>query len=276
MLISVFAVTDRGIEKAVNDDRVLMGDCVLSAGCVGGVRELPFCAAVFDGVSCGGHGAEASSIASSRFVGYAERFGKGLFGSLSDEEALGGVLGDIQAELLAYRNSISSREAIATTVSGIAMGSDDRLLGFNVGDSRIYRFRAGMLAQMTTDDSMVQSLIDNGADIHLIEQAKEESAHVITKALGIPLKDLGAPVEDFGVFMLGDIYLGCTDGLSGFVSRDEIKTCLASDLTVREKGLALRDMALRAGSYDNISLFLIAIESSQQSVDGGTGGREEA
>lgn len=257
-MICGFAITDRGAEKALNDDKVLLGGSVLSAGQVEYAGEGPVFAAVFDGVSFGGHGAEASGIATASFVDYCARIKRRADRGVENDETLEEVFAGIQAEMVDYRRDIQSKSAVATTVSGVHVRADGKITGFNSGDSRVYRFRDGMLVQMTTDHTVMQTLSDAGADDVLIDQAEETEAHVITKALGIPDGIDNVDIEDFGTFEPGDIYMGCTDGLAGFTDRQTIKRVLSQDVPLSTSGKTLVDIALKNGSYDNISVFLLS------------------
>lgn len=256
-MIRGFAITTRGSEKEVNDDKVVLGSFALSSGFVLSRFEEPLIAAVFDGVSQGGKGSEASNIAASLLLEHL--CSTDCEAGMDDIKVL---LDDINRALIEFRRSCSASSPSATTISGIAIGAGSRIIGFNSGDSRIYRFRNGMLVQMTVDHTVIQSLIDSGADELLIDQAERTDAHAITKALGLLFGNLEvADVEEFGDFAEGDIYLGCTDGLSGFIDREDIKRVLSAGIDLDIAGKTLVNMALHNGSYDNISLFLLAKDS---------------
>lgn len=265
-MIQGFAITTRGSEKEVNDDKVVLGNLALSSGFVSSRFEEPFIAAVFDGVSQGGKGSEASNIAASLLLEHL--YSTDCEAGMDDIKAL---LSDISAALVRFHRSSGASSRAATTVSGMAVGTGSRIIGFNSGDSRVYRYRSEMLVQMTVDHTVVQSLINSGADEFLIDRAETTDAHVITKALGLPSGNQEvADVEEFGDFVEGDIYLGCTDGLTGFISRDDIKRVLAAGVSLEVAGKTLVSMALHNGSYDNISLFLLTRNAdSNQDVSSG-------
>lgn len=252
-MIRGFALSTRGNNKRVNDDKVILGRAAICAGTISSKIEGPTIAAVLDGVSQGGRGSEASNIAASLIIEHlcsAEH-------EVTSED-ITALLQNINYELLSHQNSEKNPDPIATTISGLAIGDNSKIVGFNSGDSRIYRFRNGMLVQMTTDHTLTQSLIDSGADDYLIDQAENTNAHTITKALGIQDKSgIVADVEEFGELIDGDIFIGCTDGLSGFLSRDDIKRVLSAGVDLTIMGKTLVDMALHNGSYDNISLFML-------------------
>ena len=256
-MIRGFAITTRGSEKEVNDDKVVLGSFALSSGFVLSCLEEPLIAAVLDGVSQGGRGSEASNIAASLLL-------KHLY-SPDREAGIDDIkvsLDDINKELVKFQHSCGASNPTATTISGIAIGAESRIIGFNSGDSRVYRYRNGMLVQMTVDHTVIQSLIDSGADEFLIDQAERTDAHAINRALGLSSIILEiADIDEFGEFADGDIYLGCTDGLSGFIGREDIKRVLSAGVDLDIAGKTLVDMALHNGSYDNISLFLLTKDS---------------
>lgn len=252
-MIRGVAVSTRGNNKLINDDKVVLDGCAISAGIASMEIEAPTLAAVFDGVSQGGRGSEASNIASSLVIEHLCNVDYEL--SKDDVEAL---LSDVNDILISQQRHEGSFGPIATTISGIAINASSKIIGFNSGDSRIYRYRNGMLVQMTTDHTVVQSLTDAGADDNLIDQAEATDAHAITKALGIITKGgKASDVEDFGEFLDGDVFIGCTDGLSGFLEREDIKRVLSTGIDLAVAGKTLVDMALHNGSYDNISIFIL-------------------
>ena len=255
-MIRGFALSTRGNQKHINDDKVVLDEVAICAGMISTEIIEPTIAAVFDGVSQGGRGDEASNYAASLVIEKLSSFEKEL-GAAN----LKCLLDDINNYLVNLQKSEKAYYPIATTISGIAIDEDSRVIGFNSGDSRVYRFRSGMLVQMTTDHTIIQSLTDSGADDYLIDEAENSSAHIITKALGLQtVCDSVAEVDDFGEFVEGDIYLGCTDGLYDFIGREDIKRALSADVGLDIVGRTLVDMAIHKGSYDNISLFLLAKE----------------
>lgn len=123
----------------------------------------------------------------------------------------------------------------------------------HVGDSRIYRMRAGELEQITQDHSLVEEMVR--ARLITREQAKTHPRrNVITRALGTQgdnMPDvLAADVK------AGDLWLLCTDGLTGMVSDGEIACTLRSHDRLDDMADSLLSQALRAGGKDNVTLVL--------------------
>ena len=154
-----------------------------------------------------------------------------------------------------------------TLVGMVAEGS--RVLVFNVGDSRCYRMRgAGLpdesnpeqarLQQITLDHSLVQEQVRQG------RMTNDEARHsplrsMITRALGTQ-----ADIEP-DLFELeaepGDIFMLCSDGLTGELSDPTIESLLAADLPLEELCDSLVAAANESGGRDNITCLLVRSES---------------
>ena len=133
----------------------------------------------------------------------------------------------------------------------------------HVGDSRLYRLRDEKFEQLTSDHSMLQELLDRGM-FETEEEAMDAGvpSSVLTRGLGVEYD-----VEvDFRVEGLqdGDIYLLCSDGLSGMIPDEAIQSVLES-LTDDLSGAAdlLTKLALENGGKDNISLILARCHNKQ-------------
>ena len=126
-----------------------------------------------------------------------------------------------------------------------------------VGDSRCYLWRS-KLTCLSKDHSYIQLMLDQG----LITEDEIEShpyKHAITQALG----GIGSTVKIdcvTGGVKQGDIFLLCSDGLSGEVSDDDLEQVLCRhDQTVDKKAQKLVNMALMNGGKDNIALIVVEI-----------------
>jgi serine/threonine protein phosphatase PrpC len=121
------------------------------------------------------------------------------------------------------------------------------------GDSRLYRYREGRLEQLTHDHSYVQELVERGE--LLPEQARHHPlANRITRAIGAD-RQLQLDVID-GRLEPGDLFLLCSDGLTGMVD----DTAVAAALAGAEPDLAAERLiaaALAAGGSDNVSAIVV-------------------
>jgi serine/threonine protein phosphatase PrpC len=151
-----------------------------------------------------------------------------------------------------------ANERIAARRAGVLeqMGSTVALVRFtrshvvvgHVGDSRVYRLRAGALEQLTIDHSLVTQMIAAG----MPPDASFPWRHVITRALG--MTDAQPDVQTTPV-QPGDVFLLCSDGLYEPLSEATIAALM--DASPEDACRALIDAAYAAGSRDNISAIVV-------------------
>ncbi|MDQ3286973.1 MAG: protein phosphatase 2C domain-containing protein [Pseudomonadota bacterium] len=126
-----------------------------------------------------------------------------------------------------------------------------------VGDSRVYLWREGQLAQLSQDHSYVQELIANGAITH--EQARSHPhRNVVTQALGVT-DPANLKVETMnGELRPGMQLLLCSDGLTEEVDDRSIARVLAhNDCSAQECVDTLVAAALDGGGSDNVTVMLV-------------------
>ncbi len=139
-----------------------------------------------------------------------------------------------------------------TMTVACSFGAD--LLIAHVGDSRAYLLRDGRLHRLTSDHTLVQSLLDAGS-IGREELRTHPMRHVLTKAIDTRPED---PPVDLKRSRLvdGDQLLLCTDGLTEMVADEAIVEVLQSRGSAMEACRALVDVALRNGGKDNVTVVL--------------------
>ncbi len=126
----------------------------------------------------------------------------------------------------------------------------------HVGDSRIYRLRSGELEQITQDHSLVEELVR--ARVITKEEARTHPRrNVITRALGTQGEN--APDLLAADVCPGDIWLLCSDGLTGMVEDEDIRRTLC-DYSLEAAADRLIDLSLKAGGRDNVTLVLYRCE----------------
>ena len=153
-----------------------------------------------------------------------------------------------------YRHAQSHAECagMGTTLSVLWRGGHYAYIA-HVGDSRIYRMRGGELERITQDHSLVEEMIR--ARLITREQARTHPRrNVITRALGTQGDNepdvLAVDVEP------GDLWLLCSDGLTGMVSDEEIARTLRGGRSLDDMADSLIRQALDAGGRDNVTLVL--------------------
>jgi protein phosphatase len=150
----------------------------------------------------------------------------------------------------------SQLNGMGTTLVGLVT-EGRRVLVFNVGDSRCYRLRKRKLEQISQDHSLVEEQVRLGR-ITPDEALHSPLRNVITRALGTQ------PSVEQDIFELkvdaGDIFLLCSDGLTGEVPDAQIEALMAADLPLEQICANLVADANLAGGHDNISCVLVRAE----------------
>lgn len=122
-----------------------------------------------------------------------------------------------------------------------------------VGDSRLYRYRQGVLEQLTRDHSEVQARIDSG--ILSAEQAEKSTIkNVLSRAVGA-FDELAIDVNAFTI-QTDDLFLLCSDGLYNELSSRELQNILQSSRFEKLPGDLMR-AGLSRKAKDNISLIVV-------------------
>lgn len=219
---------------------------------------------VCDGM--GGHvgGATASRIAVESIVSYIDekRYDTPI-------EALDGALQFANMQILGHANANPELKGMGTTAC-IVLIQDDGVWIAHVGDSRIYLYQGKeqQLHRITKDHSYVQTLVDAG-EITDDEAEHHPNKNRILKALGI--KPELQPTFNFENRPIrpknGDIFMICSDGLSGMIPDRTIERVMGENLTVQQKGDRLIELAMQGetvvpGGQDNCTLEMIEIDNS--------------
>jgi type VI secretion system protein ImpM len=158
---------------------------------------------------------------------------------------------DVNAHLHRLASESTEGQIIGSTVVAlVARGLSCAAIW--AGDSRLYRYRAGQLEQLTCDHSLMDELVRAGL-MSAEEALLEGGANIITRAVGaesqLNLDSFRFEAE------AGDLYLLCSDGLAKELEPNEIAAFLESkDLPGSAQDLI--DAALARGGRDNITVLL--------------------
>lgn len=152
---------------------------------------------------------------------------------------------------------IKKRRGMGTTVAAIYLSEKGYASIINIGDSRVYRLRKESFTQLTRDHTWLNELLEKN-EITEKETARFSHKNVLTRALGIE------PSMEIDVFLEpikeGDIFLSCSDGLSGLLSAEEIaRTIKDQDHDLKAAVENLITAANTQGGTDNISVVLVEI-----------------
>jgi protein phosphatase len=227
--------TDVGAVRQTNQDA--LGECA-----AGGLRAF----VVADGM--GGHaGGETASRITVETL-------QAVFA-----EAGGGVGERLRAALETANRRIHEEQLRDPRLSG--MGTTGVALGFgpdgafvaNVGDSRAYRMRGGSLQQLTRDHSVVAELERRGY-ITAAQAAVHPRRNEVLRSLGTE-ESVEVDIDPVEVAP-EDVFLLCSDGLSGVVPDAEIAALLVRQ-PAEDAARALVEAALAAGGPDNVTVQIV-------------------
>jgi protein phosphatase len=234
-----YADSDRGQQRRGNEDAYF-------------VRPPLF--VVADGMG----GAQAGEVASGIAV---DVFSKGLpDGGDGAEYRLAELVHAANRQIHERSRSAAEQAGMGTTLTAAYVDVDGVAIA-HVGDSRAYRWRDGRLERLTDDHSLVEELIRQGK-LSAEEAEEHPQRSIITRALG-PEPDVlvdtrTAPARD------GDLFLLCSDGLTGMIGEAGVERVLARGGSLREMVRGLIAAANEAGGRDNITVVLFRVEE----VDG--------
>lgn len=144
---------------------------------------------------------------------------------------------------------------MGTTASCLVLSENQYLIG-QVGDSRIYLLRDGVLRQVTKDHSFVQEQMDAG--LLTPEQARcHPYSNVITRCVG---SHESVEVDLYrGDAVPGDVFLVASDGLTGMVDDRRLQQILLAQSTAGRIVDALVAEANGRGGIDNITAIVIQV-----------------
>jgi serine/threonine protein phosphatase PrpC len=139
-----------------------------------------------------------------------------------------------------------------------------------VGDSRAYLLRDGQLLQLTRDHTQVQELVDAGV-ISQEEAVDHPMGHVLARAVGVQSSVAVDGIADD--VQSGDVFLLCSDGLSGTMTDPEIRDLLLAHRTAVAAD-ELIALALERGGPDNVTVVLVSVGETTMVSFAPTGGWE--
>jgi protein phosphatase len=230
LVLRYAARSDRGLVRSNNQDSVYAGPRLL---------------ALADGL--GGHA--AGEVASKVVVG--------ALAPLDDDTPGEDLLGPLREATLSGNNAISDLvltdpelDGMGTTLTAMLFAGT-RIGLVHVGDSRAYMRRGGQFAQITHDDTFVQSLIDEGR-ITAEEASSHPQRSLLLRALTGHDVEPSLTVREARA---GDRYLLCSDGLSSVVSFETLSEAIEIK-DPQECADRMIELALRGGGPDNITVII--------------------
>lgn len=248
MIVS-YGLSDVGCVRTSNQDRFLIDD--------------HFCLYILaDGMGGHRHGELAADLAISTIKYYIE--------SSHDRTDVSWPFGyefalSVDSNRLATAIQLANRQVwkraeekpecvgMGTTIAAVLSDGAQAAIA-NIGDSRVYRFRAGELEQKSTDDTWINTLLQRGESApqfqnhpmrNVLTQAAGSNSDIVVHSLDVELQR-------------GDLLLLCSDGLHGVVPENEIRDYLATGGPLPELGTRLIEAARTRGAPDNVTCILLS------------------
>jgi protein phosphatase len=136
----------------------------------------------------------------------------------------------------------------------------------HVGDTRVYRIRAGQIEQLTEDHTLAQALIQAGklspAELHA-----SPHRHMLTRAVGAD--DVIAPDLRLEQPNVGDVFLLSSDGVHDVVSAEEIAAAVRTAHPDLERACtSLIDLANQRGGHDNSTVLIVTCDGPTGAAPG--------
>lgn len=245
---TVSALSHDGLVRDHNEDSLVVGPWTLCASVTISPQTLvfplahPVVVAVADGL--GGH--PAGEVASTLVVQELARLGR----YLGAEDALQVAVEHTNRVVYEAMKADGDRLMMGTTVAGVVL-TDELVIVFNVGDSRVYAASGTSVQRLSVDDSPP---LEPG----------ERTTHIVTETIG------GHPSYQAVEVHVSTIEVGeatrvlvCTDGLSDVVDEDRMGELLAAHEDGTRAAFELWQAAIDEGGPDNITLAVIDISAGE-------------
>jgi len=248
MNCKVSAVSDVGCVRTNNEDMILIVDQLIrDSNCdmtfTPGTKNAWI--AVADGM--GGH--NAGEVASEFVLREIAAFVDTMPANLDEEDlktVVNALVKDIHSQLNRMGTSEQAANGLGTTFCGLLFYQEG-IYSVNIGDSRLYRFRGNLLAQLTHDHSLRNMMNDPSIP-----------ANQIANSFGGGSERIFMDFENLtDRLFANDLLLLCTDGLNTELNDEEIDNILEQKAGCSE----LVSQAKSKGGRDNISCILISLET---------------
>lgn len=237
-------LTNIGLQRVQNEDAFLIKQ----------INDYTYFLLVCDGMGGANAGGLASQFASEYIYSYIkEHYNEDNF----NNNLLVDAINYTNKNIFNHANMIDEHKGMGTTAV-LAFIRKNELTIAHVGDSRAYIIKKDNIMALTTDHSIVQTLLDEGKISE--EQAKNHpQKNVITRAIGVS-SFVEVDVKNF-ILDDDDILILCTDGLSGFLEEKEILN-IVNQNKFNLCAQALIDKANELGGADNITVIIASKNKS--------------
>lgn len=264
--LDLFGITHKGQVREENQDHFLVStvhpQVVIHGTSLPDPDRLPLrgtrLATVLilaDGVGGAAAGNEAARLATESVTRYAASTLRSYHAAGSASE--GELLDSLRAAALEAHKAVRAEAAkradhasMATTLT-VCIVVYPWAYTVQVGDSRAYFFTEGKLRLLTRDQTVAQSLVDQGL---MSEDRLPMSPFKNVLASAIGAEEALPEVTRFDISVRGSLILMCSDGLTKHVSDAEIAECIKRMTSSEQCAKELLELALERGGSDNITI----------------------
>ena len=255
----IYGYTSKGAVRGENEDRILIDGRIKSDGSRYSIVSAPFITAVCDGVG----GEKAGELAAQTCL---EELAKVQYRSDVD---IKGVVNDIHRKVKKSGVIGEGTLNMQTTLCALAVDENGEAVCINVGDSRMYRYVNAAIRQISTDQSYRQFVYEHGSE--------GEEKHIDPKLQNAIVSSIGSLSNDPEIEVVqlvtrfgkepDDMILIVSDGISDFVSEQQLEIGMGLDLPIGQKLEAIAQLAADNGSQDNISIIGIKPYITKQELE---------
>lgn len=237
--MNVIAVTQKGLNKTENEDRIIVGKTIVSGGTLFSEIDNGIIA-VADGVGGNNAGAIASHFVANKVCYLKE---------ISVEQ-----LKAINDELISVSNAVEWQKGMATTLSGICYTESKPQL-FSIGNTRVYLLQSRKyLKQLTTDDTILNYLLATGQlapeDADSFERKNE-----ITACFGGGSADLFKVKVNYIEPLVAPVMI-TSDGIHDYLSVDQMEDIIEEHGLNEKTCFEMIQAARNNGSLDDASIII--------------------
>ncbi len=241
--MKIFGLTDIGKVRELNEDSLIFDNLTAKTAYI----------AVCDGMGGANHGEVASKMAIERIKGNFSVNFRDEYSEANTKNLIITTLNLANSDIYYKSNGNPEFSGMGTTVCLAIIKDNGELIVGNIGDSRAY-IVSDSVRQISEDHSIVWDLVKKG-EITKDEIETHPDRNVITRALGVE-KNVETDIF-FDSLNSGETLLICSDGLSGFVTDNDMIECCKEP--IEEAAQSLIDIANAAGGKDNITIVLCRI-----------------
>lgn len=241
MRMQAWGISDKGLKRSGNQDSFLIDNRL-------GVYV------VADGV--GGHfGGEVASALAVETVREVVNHPKAM--EFKPKEVLAQAYEEASHRIFDRATQETKLNGMGTTMV-MSYVRDSKIYIGNVGDSRCYLYRKPFIWQLTEDHSLINEQVRLGM------MGEEQARHVIGK--NIITRSVGFERDVFPDLLereisSGDVYLFCSDGLSGMVSDNEMSHILNQN-SIEKVATIMIQKALEHGGDDNVTVLVLCFSDA--------------